>query len=179
MRVRVARDGKVEEIDVDLAGATVELGGARHPFVVVASSPMKVELEIAGERIVVEQWPEGMPIPPGPVDVNGERWTLSRVETSDPRPAARAAAPPPPAPAPPAAAEGPGVPILPPMPGKTIEVRVQNGDHVTKGQILLILEAMKMRNEISSPTAGRVERLQVRPGSSVRAREPMLFVVPD
>ncbi len=179
MRVRVARDGKVEEIDVDLAGATVELGGARHPFVIVASSPMKVELEIAGERIVVEQWPEGMPIPPGPVDVNGERWMLSRVETSDPRPAARAAAPPPPAPAPPAAVEGPGVPIRPPMPGKTIEVRVQNGDHVTKGQILLILEAMKMRNEIASPTAGRVERLQVRPGSSVRAREPMLFVVPD
>ena len=179
MRVRVARDGKVEEIEVDLAGATVELGGARHPFVIVASSPMKVELEIAGERIVVEQWPEGMPIPPGPVDVNGERWMLSRVETSDPRPAARAAAPPPPAPAPPAAVEGPGVPIRPPMPGKTIEVRVQNGDHVTKGQILLILEAMKMRNEISSPTAGRVERLQVRPGSSVRAHEPMLFVVPD
>ncbi len=179
MRVRVARDGKVEEIEVDLAGATVELGGARHPFVVVASSPMTVELEIAGERIVVEQWPEGMPIPPGPVDVNGERWMLSRVETSDPRPAARAATPPPPAPAPPAAVEGPGVPIRPPMPGKTIEVRVQNGDHVAKGQILLILEAMKMRNEISSPTAGRVERLQVRPGSSVRAREPMLFVVPD
>jgi biotin carboxyl carrier protein len=179
MRVRVARDGKVEEIDVDLAGATVELGGARHPFVVVASTPMKVELEIAGERVVVEQWPEGMPIPPGPVDVNGERWALSSVETVDPRPATRAAAPPPPAPAPPTAAQGPGVPILPPMPGKTIEVRVQNGDHVAKGQILLILEAMKMRNEISSPAAGRVERLQVRPGSSVRAREPMLFVVPD
>ena len=107
---------------------------------------------------------------------------MSAVEASEARSAAVAHASAPPAPpAPPAAvaAQGPGIPILPPMPGKAIEVRVQDGDHVTKGQILLILEAMKMRNEIASPSAGRVERLQVRPGSSVRAREPMLFVVPD
>jgi len=65
------------------------------------------------------------------------------------------------------------------MPGTAIEVRVQEGEHVAKGQVLLILEAMKMRNEILSPVAGRVERLQVHTGSSVRPREPMLFVVPD
>lgn len=179
MRVRITRDGKDVEIEVDLAGGTVEIGGARHSFVVVASSPMRVELEIAGERIAIDQWPEGMAAPPGPVDVNGERWALSGVVTS----AGRAdPAPLPPAPAvraAPPTAEGPGVPILPPMPGKAIEVRVRDGDHVAKGQILLIFEAMKMRNEIASPIPGTVERLQVRPGSSVRAHEPMLHVVPD
>jgi len=179
MRVRVVRDGKEETMDVDLVGGTLEIGGARHPFVVVASSPMKVELEIAGERIVVEQWPEGLPLPPGPVDVNGERWSVSAVEVSDARSITAAHAPAPPVAPPSIAVGGSGIPILPPMPGKAIAVRVQDGDHVTKGQILLILEAMKMRNEITSPSAGRVERLQVRPGSSVRAREPMLFVVPD
>ncbi|MGD0719349.1 MAG: biotin/lipoyl-containing protein [Thermoplasmata archaeon] len=183
MRVRIARAGREETIDVDLAGGTVEIDRARHPFVIVARSPMKVELEIAGERVVVDQWPDGMPTPPGPVDVNGERWPLTAVEATSPQPGA-APAPPLsipalPSPAAPAGAGGPGIPVVPPMPGTAIEVRVQEGEHVAKGQVLLILEAMKMRNEILSPVAGRVERLQVHTGSSVRPREPMLFVVPD
>ncbi|MGP8135986.1 MAG: biotin/lipoyl-containing protein [Thermoplasmata archaeon] len=182
MRVRIARDGKEETIDVDLAGGTVEIDGARHPFEIVARSPMKVELEIAGERVVVDQWPEGMPTPPGPVDVDGERWPVTVVESE---PSRSGAAPPlpspgiPPPPPAPVGAAGSGIPVLPPMPGTASEVRVHEGDHVTKGQVLLILEAMKMRNEILSPVAGRVERLQVHAGSSVRAREPMLVVVPD
>lgn len=179
MRVRIVRAGKEEAAEVDLAAGTIHIAGAKHAFTIVATSPMRVELEIAGEKVVVDQWPEGMPTPPGPVDVNGERWPLSTVETAE-GPSSRLA-PPPSAPAAPKgeAPTGAGTAVLPPMPGKAIEVRVQEGEQVAKGQILLILEAMKMRNEILSPIAGRVERLQVRPGSTVRAREPMLFVVPD
>jgi biotin carboxyl carrier protein len=64
------------------------------------------------------------------------------------------------------------------MPGRVIEVRVKDGDQVRKGDVLLVLEAMKMRNEIVSPVEGVVRGLRVAAGSNARAKEPMLYVVP-
>jgi glutaconyl-CoA decarboxylase len=65
------------------------------------------------------------------------------------------------------------------MPGKVVEVRVKEGETVRSGQVLVVLEAMKMRNEVPSPAAGRVTDLRVSPGSSASAREPMLRIVPE
>lgn len=53
------------------------------------------------------------------------------------------------------------------MPGVVKEVRVAPGQAVVGGQALLILEAMKMENEIRAPLAGRVEALHVKPGQAV------------
>jgi glutaconyl-CoA decarboxylase len=79
-----------------------------------------------------------------------------------PKPAPKAAAP-----APAAAPAGKGETINAPMPGNILDVRVQNGQAVTAGQILMILEAMKMENEIIAPCAGTVSNLSVQKGSTV------------
>ena len=65
------------------------------------------------------------------------------------------------------------------MPGKVLEVLVEEGARVRAGQVLLVLEAMKMRNEIASPRAGKVRGLSVRPGQSVKARDVLLTLEPD
>ncbi len=183
MRITLERDGKTEVVEVapDLSSATLE--GQTVPVTVVAESSDRVELEIAGQRVLVENWFAHHPEPPGPVDIDGERYTI-RVQAGPsgakaapaariPRGAARTAAGT-------TGAAGPagGVAVVPPLPGRVIEVRVRDGDPVEKGQVLLVLEAMKMRNEIGSPVAGTVRDLRVAPGANARAREPMLFVVP-
>ncbi len=184
MRLRIGRGASVEEVDVDLAAKTVRLRGRTYPFEIVQEGATKVELEIAGEKVVVDGWPTGFASPPGPVDVNGERGSLTSVE----RDATGAAAPParregPTAPGPATGAPapvvaGPGMAIVPPMPGKVIEVRVRDGQAVAKGDVLVVVEAMKMRNEIASPVDGVVAQLAVRAGSNVRARDAMLRIVP-
>lgn len=57
--------------------------------------------------------------------------------------------------------------VYPPMPGKITELLVKPGDTVKSGQTVCILEAMKMFNELKSPSAGTVKEINVKPGSSV------------
>ena len=78
-----------------------------------------------------------------------------------PAPAAQAA----PAPAPAAPAGGAGD-VVAPMPGTVLKVNVNNGDTVASGDVILILEAMKMENEIVAPCAGTVT-LNVKAGETV------------
>ena len=61
--------------------------------------------------------------------------------------------------------------ILAPMPGKVVRVLVKPGSTVTPGQGLLVVEAMKMQNEIKSPKEGKVERIGVSEGQTVSAGE--------
>jgi biotin carboxyl carrier protein len=61
-----------------------------------------------------------------------------------------------------------------PMPGDIIKISVKAGDTVTIGQELLVLEAMKMKNVIRSPQAGKVSTVEVSVGQSVKYGEPML-----
>lgn len=87
-----------------------------------------------------------------------------------PAPAApvQAAAPAAPAPAPaaaPAASGGSGD-VISPMPGTVLRLNVNNGDTVASGDVILILEAMKMENEIVAPCAGKVT-LKVTAGETV------------
>jgi len=178
VRVTIVRDGETATVEVadDLAAVTV--GGRTYPVRVVARSPMRVELEIAGEKVAVDGWPDRYPAPVAPVDVDGERWTVSVETSGGPSPSTSRSAPVPPAAAPPSPAGPGGVAVTPPMPGKVVELRVRDGEAVRRGQVLLVLEAMKMRNEIASPADGTVRGLAVAAGTNVRAREPMLYVVP-
>ena len=88
-----------------------------------------------------------------------------------PAAAAAPAAPAPeaaPAPAPAAAPAGAGDPIKAPMPGTILDVRVSANQAVKEGDILFILEAMKMENEIVAPRAGTITSVTVSKGTSVQ-----------
>lgn len=63
-----------------------------------------------------------------------------------------------------------------PMPGLVVAVSVEVGQEVKKGDVLLILESMKMQNELKSPRDGTVGRIQVAAGDSVEQRQKMLTV---
>ena len=65
-----------------------------------------------------------------------------------------------------AAAAGPA-PLVAPMPGLVVRVSVQVGDEVAAGQGLVVMEAMKMENELRAPSAGTVKAVHTAPGSPV------------
>ena len=64
-----------------------------------------------------------------------------------------------------------------PMPGLVVAVPVSEGQQVQKGDVLVILESMKMQNELQAPHAGTVTRLRVKEGDNVEQNETFLSVV--
>ncbi len=64
-----------------------------------------------------------------------------------------------------------------PMPGLVVAVPVNEGAAVEKGDVLLILESMKMQNELKSPRAGKVARVRVKTGDSVEQKQTLLSVL--
>ena len=106
------------------------------------------------------------------VNVNGTEYAISiehmSEEESKAAQTAPAAAPAEaPAEAPAAAPAGEGEEIKAPMQGTILSVKVKNGDKVSKGQVLFILEAMKMENEIMAGADGVVTSVCVAEGTSV------------
>ena len=98
------------------------------------------------------------------VNVNGKTYQIEieEVQNFDPKQAPAA-----PAAAAPVAAPAGGETISCPMPGTILDVRCSEGASVKKGDILFILEAMKMENEIMSPCDGTVHGVSVSKGASV------------
>ncbi len=64
-----------------------------------------------------------------------------------------------------------------PMPGMVVSVPVREGQKVEKGDVLVILESMKMQNELKSPRAGTVSRIRVQAGDSVEQKQTLLSVI--
>jgi biotin carboxyl carrier protein len=62
------------------------------------------------------------------------------------------------------------------MPGKVIAVLVSEGDQVERGQGLVIVEAMKMENEVHSPIAGEIKEIKVKPGDTVEGGALLVIV---
>lgn len=78
-----------------------------------------------------------------------------------------------PAPAPKAVPQGAET-VSAPMPGSVLDVKVNEGDTVAEGDVLLILEAMKMENEIMAPRAGKVAAINTSKGASVNSGDPLI-----
>ena len=121
------------------------------------------------------------------IKVNG---TAFEVEVEEVKVAAKAAAPAAPkaAPAAPKAAPAPSAAPAPavvgagetgvkaPMPGKIVKVVAAAGAAVKKGEVVVILEAMKMQNEIVAPVDGTVKSINVAAGQSVKPGEVMAVI---
>ena len=67
--------------------------------------------------------------------------------------------------------------IKAPMPGLILEIPVAEGQQVTKGQTVVILESMKMQNELKAPRDGTVETIAVKPGQSVEQHKVLVTIV--
>ena len=124
------------------------------------------------------------------VNVNGKSYEVEIEEvggvstapitsTSSPQPKAAPAKPAKASKAAPQKAEAKPVPqgaetIEAPMPGTVLDIKVSEGDTVTEGQVLLLLEAMKMENEIVAPRSGKVAAINTAKGASVNTGDPLI-----
>ena len=120
----------------------------------------EVEVE-AGEAILLDEYEAIAPSAPTAAPV-----------------AAPAAAPAAAAPAPAAApvVTGAGEPVNAPMPGNILKVNVTNGQAVKAGDVLCVLEAMKMENEIMAPKDGTVTQVLVSKGANVDTGAPLVVI---
>lgn len=105
-------------------------------------------------------------------DANGSAAPVAAAPT----PAAAPASAPAPAPAaaPAAPATAGSVSVDAPMPGNILDIKVSNGASVKAGDVLLILEAMKMENEIVAPQDGTVASVNVNKGDTVEAGQTLV-----
>ena len=103
------------------------------------------------------------------VTVNGTVYEIELEELTGASPASAAPAAPVAPVAPAAAAPAGGEQVTSPMPGTILAVNVAAGDTVKRGQVLMILEAMKMENEIMCPCDGKVVSVNTSKGSSVES----------
>ena len=117
----------------------------------------EVEVE-AGKAMLVDEYESYAPAPAAPA-----------------APAAAPAAPAAPA-ASPAAALAAGEVVKAPMPGVVLKVQVQQGQAVKAGQVLIILEAMKMENEIVAPKDGTVAQIVAAKGATVESGAPLVVL---
>ena len=112
----------------------------------------------------------------------GKAMLLAEYEAVAPAPVAAAPVAAPAAVAPAAAA--PAAPVVPgageavnaPMPGNILKVNVANGQAVKEGDVLVVLEAMKMENEIMAPKNGTVTQVLVQKGSTVDTGAPLVVI---
>ena len=111
---------------------------------------------------------------------SAEPMLLQEFQTYAPAPAAPAVpvveAAPSAAPAAAAPATGAGESVDSPMPGNILKVNVTAGQAVKQGDVLLILEAMKMENEIMAPKSGTVTQVLVSKGATVETGAPLVFI---
>ena len=125
------------------------------------------EVEVdAGEAMLVDEYEALAPAAPAPV--------VAAVPVPAAAPVAAAPAPAPAAPAAPGLAAGEVVKS--PMPGNILKINVSAGQKVKEGDVLIILEAMKMENEITATKGGTVAQVAVTKGQVVETGSPLVVI---
>ncbi len=119
------------------------------------------------------------------VKVNGKTFEVKILSVSETEPlevgtvkatpAAKTAAPATPSPAA-SVAPASGKPVESPMQGTILDVKVKVGDEVKAGDTLLILEAMKLENEIKAPSNGKVLEIRVQKGATVNSKDVLVVL---
>lgn len=117
------------------------------------------------------------------ISVNGQSYDVTVEELEGgaampapaPKPAPAAAPAPAAEPAKPQAPAG-GTTVPSPMPGVIVDVRAQEGQKVEAGDVLVVLEAMKMENDIVAPVAGTVSSVLVKKGDTVESNQTIITI---
>lgn len=123
--------------------------------------------EVNGSAVPMTAPVAPAPVAPAPV--------AAPVATT-PAPVAAAPAPAASAPAPAPTGSGEGVKITSPMPGTILDIKVNVGDRVEENQVVIILEAMKMENEIVTSVGGSVTGINVTKGQTVASGDVLVTV---
>jgi biotin carboxyl carrier protein len=147
------------EYEIKLAGRVVPISfNPDRKEAEVEGKKFQIATTRYGNRVIVDVGGHNhsIEIIQGRVYVNGEE-TRFNIQKSRPRIGGKRAS----------AAQVKGARVKPPMPGRIVSVDVKVGDQVKKGQPMLVLEAMKMQNEVSAPTEGLVKAVNVKPGQTV------------
>ncbi len=140
----------------------LKLGGREYP-VLVSRSGSLVEVRVAGRSFKVELKP-ARPTARGLTAV-----TPADAGPPSATPGARQVR------AAPAVGHVKGA-VMSPMPGKVVALKVRPGDEVKEGDTLLVIEAMKMENEIKAPRDGRVREVLVQEGATVSTGQPLVVL---
>ncbi len=130
---------------------------------------MKYKVTLNGKTYEVE-------VEKGKAILLDEYEALAPAPAAAPVSAAPAAAAPAAAPAPAAVNLAAGETVSAPMPGNILRIEVSQGDKVEAGQILVILEAMKMENEVVAPKAGTVAQVVTSKGAVVETGSPLVVI---
>jgi biotin carboxyl carrier protein len=163
---KAKKSAEAAPIDVEALGAgryAVTLGGQRHEVESLVLPHEAVSLLVDGKSYAVEFEESGDELK---VLVRGQ---VTRVDVADERKMRLRAA------SQAFTVEGPQV-IAAPMPGKIVKVFVKPGDEVKEGQGLVVVEAMKMENELKSPKAGRVKEVAAVEGTAVENNAKLVVI---
>ena len=123
----------------------------------------EVEVE-KGEAMILDEYEAKSPVPPAPVAAP----VVVAAAPVTAAPASAAAA----APAAPAA----GTPVTSPLPGNIFAIKVKEGDAVKAGDVLIVIEAMKMENEVCAPSDGVVKQIAVTKGQLVATGDTLVVI---
>ncbi len=161
MTVWILRDGERQRVDLPSPAEGVQeyvVDGSRFPADVRALEPGVISLVVAGRqyRCVLDG---------DAVIIDGRRYAF---EVDDPRSLAGRKGKG-------GAAAGPR-PVKSPMPGRVVRMLVKIGEEVQEHQGVVVIEAMKMQNELKAPKAGRIASIAVSIGDAVGAGEVLVIV---
>lgn len=166
MKLQIEMDGELRQVEL------MQNEGGRYQASIDSDPAFDVEahvlrpgvlsLHIGGHayRCVLEESPEGTAIH------LGEKRSLYRVDDPRSLKSRRRRH---------AGDEGPK-PVTAPMPGRVIRILANVGDEVEAHQGIVVIEAMKMQNELKSPKAGKVAQMRVGPGDTVSAGDVLAIV---
>ena len=153
------------QVMVNGRSANIEIDGSRLRYVRDEGVEIEGEFSLEGTSVLMNGRSYRVSKGAGTeIWVNGRRLTMEVFDSRDLRPG------------PCATANHGRQEIAASMPGKVIRVLVAAGDTVEEGQGLVVVEAMKMQNEMKSPKAGRVAEVRARPDATVGAGEILVVV---